>query len=196
MLVKSNRFAFVIEYEDKINNKTISKEEITNYFDKLYGRGACYFYAIILHDKDYDSNGELKRPHYHCVFEMSSPKGDITIAKDIAKTLMLNMNTISYACALNFCASVRYLTHLDNADKHPYSKSEVIYSSEGEYQMFVNQMDFMDLDITSLMNIIHSSKSLTEVYQIIGIGNATKYRWLIKDLMGEVPLNRKEKVNL
>lgn len=196
MLVKSNRFAFVIEKDDKLNNRALSIESLTSYFDNLYSRGACSFYAIILHDKDFDSNAELKRPHYHCVFEMSSPKGDITIAKDMAKTLMLNINTISYSCALNFCASVRYLTHLDNPEKHSYAKSEVIYSSESEYQMFVNQMDFMDLDISSLMNIIKSSKSLTEVYQTIGIGNATKYRWLIKDLLGEIPLNRKENQNL
>lgn len=192
MLVKSNRFAFVIEKNDEINDKVINTALLRDYFNDLYVRGACVFYAFILHDKDYDSNGELKRPHYHCVFEMSSPKGDVTIAKDMAKTLMININIISYACALNFCASVRYLTHLDNPDKHSYAKSEVITSSEGEYQMFVNQMDFMDLDIASLLNIIHSSKSLTEVYQIIGIGNATKYRWLIKDLMGEIPLNRKD----
>jgi len=194
MLVKSNRFAFVIEKEDKLNNRVLTIDEITSYFQDLLNRGACTFYAIILHDKDFDSNGELKRPHYHLVFEMSSPKGDQTIAKDMAKTLMLNINIISYACALNFCGAVRYLTHLDNPDKHSYSKSEVVYSSEGEYQMFVNQMDFLDLDISSLLNIIKSSKSLTEVYQTIGIGNATKYRWLIKDLLGEIPLNRKENI--
>lgn len=192
MLVKSNRFAFVIEYEDKLNNKIISQQEITSYFNDLFNRGACTFYAIILHDKDFNADAEVKRPHYHIVFEMSSPKGDQTIAKDIARSLLVNMNIISYACALNFCGAIRYLTHLDNADKHQYSKSDVITSSEGEYQMFVNQMDFLDLDISSLLNIIKSSKSLTEVYSTIGIGNATKYRWLIKDLLGEIPLNRKE----
>lgn len=192
MLVKSNRFAFVIEKEDKLNNKIISFEEITSYFNDLFNRGACTFYAIILHDKDFNADGEIKRPHYHIVFEMSSPKGDQTIAKDMAKVLLININVISYACALNFCGAIRYLTHLDNADKYQYSKSDLITSSEGEYQMFVNQMDFLDLDISSLLNIIKSSKSLTDVYQTIGIGNATKYRWLIKDLLGEIPLNRKE----
>lgn len=192
MLVKSNRFAFVIEKEDKLNNKIISLEEITSYFADLFNRGACSFYAIVLHDKDFNADGEIKRPHYHIVFEMSSPKGDQIIAKDIARVLLVNMNIISYACALNFCGAIRYLTHLDNVDKYQYPKSDVITSSESEYQMFVNQMDFLDLDIASLLNIIKSSKSLTEVYQTIGIGNATKYRWLIKDLLGEIPLNRKD----
>ena len=84
----------------------------------------------------------------------------------------------------------RYLTHLDNADKHSISKDEVVYSSEGEYQMFVNQMDFFDLDISfaieyhKIIKISYrrfTKLSVLEMPQNIG--------GLLKDLF---PLNRKE----
>ena len=192
MLAKSNRFAYVIETEDKINNKIVSLSMIEDYFKTLVTRGICSFYACILHDRDFNADGEIKRPHIHIVFELSFSRADSAIAKDLAKELMININIISYAVALNWCSSIRYLTHLDNPEKYQYLKSDIHTNEEDSYSAFVNQMDFMELDIQSLINIVNSSKSVIEVYSIIGIKNATKYRWLIKDLIEQRSLNRKE----
>lgn len=75
-------------------------------------------WAFILHDRDVDDNGELKKPHYHwvgratprclsvvCNF-MGLPENDIEIVK-------------------NFDNMVQYLIHLNDIDKFQYSPDDV-----------------------------------------------------------------------
>lgn len=75
-------------------------------------------WAYILHDKDVDDNGELKKPHIHwvgratprCLSVVSNflglPENDIEIVK-------------------NFDNMIQYLIHLNDIDKFQYSPDDV-----------------------------------------------------------------------
>ena len=75
-------------------------------------------WAYILHDKDVDDNGELKKPHFHwvgratprCLSVVSNflglPENDIEIVK-------------------NFDNMIQYLIHLNDIDKFQYSPDDV-----------------------------------------------------------------------
>lgn len=91
--------------------------------DKVFTK--CTFYAYILHDKDTDSNGELKEFHYH--YFVQFPK-----AKDIYQ-LALDFNCGEYSFMVENVrdkgACLRYLIHYDNGEKYQYPLSDVVTTS-------------------------------------------------------------------
>lgn len=76
-------------------------------------------WAIILHDKDVKPDGELKKPHYHCVVR-TSPALLSTI---LNKFPGLASNFIEFSHEFQWC--VRYLIHLDDVSKYQYQKEAV-----------------------------------------------------------------------
>lgn len=71
-------------------------------------------FAYILHDQDLDTEGKLKKPHYHWLGKRATP---VSISV-ISKQLGVPDN------AVEFCRSyrtfLRYLVHLDHPDKYQY----------------------------------------------------------------------------
>lgn len=70
-------------------------------------------YAYVLHDKDVDENGELKKPHIHwCGKRSPAP------ISTVANALGVEPNSIEFC--KNWKYSLRYLIHADNPDKFQY----------------------------------------------------------------------------
>jgi len=89
------------------------------------------FYAFILHDKDINENGELKKPHFHIVLDYSD--GKEKICSRIEKVLKVNNNSVRVKYIQNPIKMVRYLTHRDSKDKYKYDDSEVITNDNNKY---------------------------------------------------------------
>lgn len=70
-------------------------------------------FAYVLHDKDVDENGELKKPHFHwCGKRSPAP------ISTVANALGVEPNSIEFC--KNWKYSLRYLIHADNPDKFQY----------------------------------------------------------------------------
>lgn len=82
-------------------------------------------WAIITHDKDMLSNGQLKPAHFHCVLTFSNAK---TI-KSIADTIGVEMQYIEKIRTTTKSARL-YLIHRNNPEKYQYSPDEVKASFE------------------------------------------------------------------
>lgn len=78
-------------------------------------------YAFILHDKDFNENGEIKKAHYHVVIKLSNNK---TISA-LAKELKIGENYIT-PTHKSYVKGLRYLIHADDEDKYQYDFEEVI----------------------------------------------------------------------
>lgn len=74
-----------------------------------------------LHDKDVNSTGELKKPHWHILLMFAGVKKYEQI-KEITDKLKC---PIPQRCH-NARAMVRYMAHLDNPEKSQYSISDII----------------------------------------------------------------------
>lgn len=81
-----------------------------------------------LHDKDFNEDGSPKKPHYHVILNFSGVKSFDQVKE------------ITDACKGQFPVRVndifgltRYLIHLDDPDKAPYNKSDII--SHGGYDV-------------------------------------------------------------
>lgn len=186
MVAKSKFWCLVIEKLDTINNKEITDIDLLKY---LKENQAISYYACILHDKDVDDEGVLKRKHYHLVIKLDTVRSGKSIAKDIAKSLMINDFCISYSVCRSLVKSVQYLVHQNDIDKFQYSEFD-IYSNDINETMniIINNESMEDLDIDILIDLIRCSSKLSQVYRTLGLSKSRQYRSLITDLW-------KEKIN-
>lgn len=78
-----------------------------------------YDYAIILHDKDVDKYGEIKKPHYHIVIRFKNAKWSSSLAEELGIT----ENYIEECRSLK--SSLLYLIHFYDEDKYQYPLTDV-----------------------------------------------------------------------
>ena len=85
-----------------------------------------------LHDKDLDSEGNLKKPHYHILLLFESLKSQ-TQAEDIFALI----NGVGCERVLSVRGYSRYLIHLDSPDKAQYNAEDIIELSGANYQSMI-----------------------------------------------------------
>lgn len=78
-----------------------------------------YDYAAILHDKDIDEEGNLKKPHWHVVLRFQQA----TWSSAICKNLEIEHNFIEDV--KKFDNAMLYLLHYNDMDKHQYDVCDV-----------------------------------------------------------------------
>lgn len=151
----------------------------------------CELYAMILHDKDVDDNGELKTPHIHL----------LCLLKTNRKRLSTTLLAISNACCVSTLAisieklndvggSIQYLIHKNNENKHEYDRSEIITNlTENELDVYMtNENGSMSID--KLIDVCRCCKNKVEIMRMIGLGYYHLYRNEIADILDFI---RKEK---
>lgn len=82
------------------------------------------FWAYVLHDKDVDANGEIKKAHYHWIGKQENPAP----ASTIANKLGVAVNDVCYCKSVK--AQVQYLIHKNDPDKFQYPPTDVVSSSD------------------------------------------------------------------
>jgi len=88
-----------------------------NFFEKLNST-IDVGYKYILHDKDVDKDGNLKKPHYHILFQS-------ILTATHWKAFYSLANVKHHEDFFSPDGAEKYLSHEDNEDKHHYDKSEV-----------------------------------------------------------------------
>lgn len=183
MNTKSKLFTLVVEEFDKANNKHISWKDIKSYLDK---EDYVNYYAFILHNKDFDENGEQKRAHFHIVLETIRPYAKSSVLTDIVKELCCAREVVSVRAYDSCKLAVQYLVHKNDEDKAQYDILDVLSSDETRTIDYIdNDIESDDLDIKDLCEICKNAKNIVEVYRVIGLANAKKYRWVIVDLLDQ-----------
>lgn len=85
----------------------------------LYFRDVLESYAYILHDRDYNEDGTLKKPHYHVYLEFSKPVSSNTICN--------HFNVKVWESVKNMNGVIQYMTHKRYPNKAQYSWKEIKY---------------------------------------------------------------------
>ena len=108
-------------------NKRYYCVELILYFDNeshmllLKDLTEKYHYAYILHDKDKNEDGSLKKLHYHLLIFFNNARWGSAILKDIN---IDNPNLIEFRD--NKTEAIQYLTHSNNLDKFQYDFNDII----------------------------------------------------------------------
>ena len=76
-----------------------------------------------LHDKDMDPNGEIKKPHYHCIVTYEGPTSYEIVKRNVTDklngTIPIKLESIK--------GMYRYHIHLDNPEKYQYNDKDRIF---------------------------------------------------------------------
>lgn len=102
-------------------------------------------YVGILHDKDKNKDGTIKKPHWH--FYISFVNGCFNTS--ISKQLELPLNFVRKMESSNEIKFLAYLTHYQSKDKFHYDDSDLIYSSEKMLELVFNARNQLDTQIMS-----------------------------------------------
>ena len=81
-------------------------------------------YAFILHDKDVDENGELKKPHIHLMLYFGGPFNTDNLLSWFSH-IEVKGNHIEKIKS-NWVSALEYLTHKNDTDKFQYDDNDVI----------------------------------------------------------------------
>ena len=103
-------------------------------------------FFVILHDKDVNPDGTLKKPHYHVMILFNNPRAEGTIRQ-------INLRCGGnghFEPILSRRGYVRYLCHLDNPEKHQYAPESILGFYGADYSkesMSVMQRKNLDDDV-------------------------------------------------
>ena len=119
---------------------------------------------IINHDKDIDNKtGELLEPHTHIYLEYTNPRKVSTVAN------LLEVATNFVEVIRNKKGYLRYLTHIDEKEKHVYSADEVYTNSPQSYELTVRGNAMTDKEIAEW---IKQGKGI----ELLGVVSASRLR--------------------
>ena len=106
----------------------------------------AYEYALILHDKDTDEDGVLKKPHYHVVLSLKNAQWATAIAKELGIT----PNYIQQI--RNEEAALAYLIHYnEDEEKQKYDVDEVQGPLKRRLIDYINKSDTSESEKVSVM---------------------------------------------
>lgn len=105
-------------------------------------------FAYILHDRDYNDLGVLKKPHYHLIMTFNKPMHTSTILKAF--------NVGVYRKIRNMNGCIQYLVHKGQLDKTQYS---------------VNDIVAFNIDVVNIIENVN----LTGEYELDGLGVILNY---------------------
>lgn len=193
MIINSDRFMVVLQSNVFGGNKKFAplfKSWIDHNIDLIN------YWAYILHDKDILDNGDKKTPHYHIVLLFNKCVNKMSLINDLARFFIISKDAISVREIKSVRSSLLYLSHLKLSDdstfsvidnKHFYDIDDITMSDKHYYDDIVYGIVNLDLtsnlDIEALINLCAQTNSLIYIYRKIGLANAKKYRFIIKDLL-------------
>ena len=136
------------------------EQKIEEFLNKTNGDIIAF---IINHDKDFDKNGELLETHTHIYLEYTNPRKISTVAN------LLQVETNFIEVIRNKKGYLRYLTHMDEKEKHVYDASEVYTNSTQSYELTVRGNAMTDKEIAEW---IKQGKGI----ELLGIVSASRLR--------------------
>ena len=122
MKFRDTKFEFVFYPEDEthVNALDIIKQS--------------YQYCFVLHDKDVDENGNIKKAHWHVLVKGFN---SAVWSTSLCQQLGIGENCIQKV--RNFQSALRYLIHKDDTDKFPYSPDLVQGNLKSEFEKAVGE---------------------------------------------------------
>lgn len=122
MSFRDRKFEFVLYPDDETHVKAL--EIIKQSFQYVY----------VLHDRDLNADGDLKKPHWHVLIKgFNSP----VWSSSICEQLGIVENCVEKV--RNFQSALRYLIHKDDTDKAQYSVDDIHGNLKAELEKAVGE---------------------------------------------------------
>lgn len=137
----------LILYPKEDNSHYNALVKIKNNFNNNYSE-----YAYIIHDKDSNNLGELKKEHVHCTirFKNARWKNAVALELGITSNYLQKCNSLEN--------SLKYLIHYNIKDKFQYSIEEVHGTLKHKLIQILDNFDIPESE--KLLSIIKDRKSV------------------------------------
>ena len=137
-----------------------NEQKIQEFLNKTNGDITVF---IINHDKDTNEAGEKVEAHTHIYLEYTNPRKITTVAN----LLEVAVNFIEVV--RNKKGYLRYLTHMDEKDKHIYEVDQVYTNSSQSYEITVRGNAMTDKEIAEMLK---QGRGL----ELLGVVSASRLR--------------------
>ena len=121
----------------------------------------------ILHDKDKNKDGSIKKPHWHIYISFVNNCYNTSIAKQLG----LPLNLVRKMEPSNETKFLAYLTHYQSKDKYKYDDSELIYSDDKMLELVFNARNQLE---TQVMSESQKVTYLLKLIDELGIDSMTR----------------------
>lgn len=113
----------------------------------------CPAFVSPLHDKDTNPDGELKKAHYHVMLIFDGVK-----TTEQAQAIRDAVGGVGWERIASQRGYIRYLCHLDNPEKHQYSKQDVKSFGGLNYMSMVSLPTDVDAMLDDMTRFIDDNK--------------------------------------
>lgn len=154
------------------------QESLVSDWKNILSELAVPCFVSPLHDKDINSENNIKKPHYHILFMFDGVKS-IEQAKELTDII----GSVGQENVMSTRGYARYLCHLDNPDKAQYSVEDVlsfgganymdmIASQTDKYAIIDEMMSFCDkYNVNSLYALMNYARKHREDWRKVLIDN-------------------------
>lgn len=170
------------EFNIVISDITKCHYDLSDFYSWLDNSGFRYY--LILHDKDYDSNGDLIRPHLHLVLSGIKRWRVKQLLNVLSDVLICRLENIQISEVQNLTASIQYLIHKNDSDKFQYSYESIKTNDNDNLVPILNEtIKSCTITTQRLMDmILKEGINRLELINTLGIGTYQHYRPLINEL--------------
>ena len=146
-------------------------------------------YYIIFHNRDINADGEFKTPHIHFLIDtsgVSDRKRLSTHLTNIANALNVDNLCVSVDPWRLYESAIQYLIHKNDSTKVRYNSSEIITNQTKNYlDLILNKECSDSITIEQIINLCRQYKSISIIYEKLGLKNSKLYRNVIYDVFRE-----------
>lgn len=130
-------------------------DESQQYAIECFRKGK-YKVVYILHDRDLDEEGNLKKPHYHFIIRFCNQR----FLSPVAKELQIQENYIQ--CCSSFASQSCYIIHIDEPLKAQYLAEEVEGNNLTEfYEAIEKKQNVEAFKVQKIIEYIHNHELLS-----------------------------------
>lgn len=119
-----------------------------------------YKSVFIVHDRDYDDDGNLKKSHVHFLIKFQNARS----LDSVAKEMQIDVNYLQKCSSFNSYAT--YLIHLDEPLKTQYLPEEVCGNLYVDFLNALNKADTESLKVKKIIDYIYNSEIMRLSYLV------------------------------
>ena len=182
--VQGKIWSVVLEEANKKRNTGITEKDLKKRLRFMALSWNVRFW-FILHDNDYDENGEKERLHYHILLFFPRKQDKTALLKRLPFMLDCDVDMIGLDKITSLASQLRYLIHLDEIEgKYRYDPQLVQSNDTATFLDAVSVDDVEDVTTQSIITAVaECGNDPQALARRLGAGNYCKYRFLIKDLL-------------
>ena len=120
-----------------------------------------YKYAYIIHDRDTDENGEIKKKHIHVFYEFENERSITSIAKE------LNVEEYDIEKIRNKKGAIRYLIHKDSPNKFQY-KIDEIQTNISNIETYMKDKTTENEDMIKIISFLYGERRKVMIFEVLG----------------------------